>query len=258
MTAFKRLAIALIAVLMTTVSAQAFTALMLPLSALVASTAQASASESDGAGLDKETDIRAAFSDMDIKEIHKTGIKGLYEIQAAGNIYYVDGKGEYLISGHMFKSATKEDITAKRLAEINRINWNELPLKDAIVNGPKNGIKMAVFTDPDCPYCKRLEEHLQSLEGIRVYTFLFPLSQLHPDAYAKSEAIWCAKDKHRALVDTMLKGKVPPKAKSTCKTPIDKNIKLARVLGVNGTPTIFAEDGRKYTGGDLLVWLKQK
>lgn len=199
--------------------------------------------------------IRATLSDMPIKAIHTTAIPHVYEVQVGDTIYYTDETGQYLINGHMFDTHNKVDLTAQRLANMNRINWSDLPLEDAIVNGPEDGLKMAVFTDPDCPYCKRLEENLQKETGIRVYTFLFPLTQLHPDAYEKSKSIWCAKDQHQAMVDVMISDKKLPKA--TCKTPIDSNMKLAGKLNVRGTPTIFAEDGRKYTGGDIKTWLTQ-
>ncbi|WP_038250746.1 DsbC family protein [Ghiorsea bivora] len=199
--------------------------------------------------------IRTTLSNMPIKAIHTTPITGVYEVQVGDTIYYTDKTGQYLINGHMFDTHIKQDLTAKRLADINRINWKDLPLKDAIVSGPKNGLKMAVFTDPDCPYCKRLEENLKNVTGIRIYTFLFPLTQLHPDAYEKSKSIWCAKDQHQAMLDVMLNNKTLDKA--TCKTPIDENMKLAEKLNVHGTPTIFAEDGRKYTGGDIKTWLQQ-
>ncbi|MDQ6981295.1 MAG: thioredoxin fold domain-containing protein, partial [Ghiorsea sp.] len=71
----------------------------------------------------------------------------------------------------------------------------------------------------------------------------------------KSKSIWCAKDRYQAMVDVMLNNKKLPKA--TCKTPIDDNMKLAEKLNVRGTPTVFAEDGRKYTGGDMKAWLNQ-
>ncbi len=200
-------------------------------------------------------DIRQQLSTMPIKSIQTTPINGLYEIQTGDQIFYTDKTGQYLINGHMFDTNTRADITAQRLAEINRINWSDLPLENAIVSGPENGLKMAVFTDPDCPYCKRLEQSLQNEHELRIYTFLFPLTQLHPDAYEKSKSIWCAKNQHQAMQDVMLKGKTLPKA--TCKTPIDANIQLADKLHVRGTPTIFAEDGRRYTGGDLKTWLKQ-
>ena len=33
-----------------------------------------------------------------------------------------------------------------------------------------------------------------------------------------------------------------------CATPLDRNVQLARQLGVNGTPTIFYADGTRTTG----------
>ena len=205
------------------------------------------------ANVDKE--IRQALSNLDIKNINTTPIPDLYEIQAGDQIYYTGKSGQYLLNGHMFDTATRTDLTAARLAEITRIDWSKLPLDNAIVSGPEDGLKMAVFTDPDCPYCVRLEKNLKNETGIRVYTFLFPLTQLHPDAYEKSKSIWCAKDSHQAMLDVMLEGKTLPKA--TCATPIDDNMKLAKELNVRGTPTIFSEDGRKYTGGNMKEWLKQ-
>jgi len=197
--------------------------------------------------------IGASLEGMPIGNISITPIDGLYEVQSGDKIYYTNSTGEYLISGRMYNTADKTDITAARLAEMNRINWSDLPLQNAIVSGPEDGLKMAVFTDPDCPYCIRLEKNLKTEKDIRVYTFLFPLTQLHPDAYEKSKSIWCAKDQHQAMTDVMIDGKALSKA--TCKTPVDDNMKLAAKLNVMGTPTIFAEDGRKYAGGDIKEWL---
>ena len=205
------------------------------------------------------SDIRKANPDMPIKAVHTTPMPGVFEIQVGSNIYYTDRSGNYLLNGHMFNTATKQDLTAERIASISRINWSDLPLDKAVVSGPKDGLKMAVFTDPDCPYCKQLEQALKDIDGLRIYTFLFPLTQIHPDAYAKSEAIWCAKDQHKAMVDVMLEGKTLPAGK--CKTPLQDIQQLADKLGVQGTPTIYAGDGRKFTGGiplnQLKLWLQQ-
>jgi len=203
--------------------------------------------------------IRKAISDMPIKAVNTSPIPGLYELVVGDNIYYSDATGTHVINGHMFDMRTKNDLTAQRLASITRINWSALPMDKAIVSGPEDGLKMAVFTDPDCPYCKRLEDQLSKLDGIRVYTFLFPLTQLHPDAYAKSESIWCAKDQAKALHDVMINGTALPKA--DCKTPVADLMALGKEMNVMGTPTIFAEDGRKFAGGvpldQIKEWLKQ-
>jgi len=204
--------------------------------------------------------IRAQNSDLNISSVRRTPVSGIYEIVMGNNIYYVDRSGKYLLSGHMFETTSKSDLTAARLEDINRIDWSVLPLDKAIVSGDQNGLEMAVFTDPDCPYCRKLEENLKGVKGVKVYTFLMPLTQLHPDAARKSEAIWCAKDRHAALNQVMLEGK--PITGGGCKTPINDITMLAASLNINGTPTIISRDGRKVSGAlpaeQLKAWLANK
>ena len=204
--------------------------------------------------------IRAQNSDLNIKTIEETPVPGIYEIVVGSNIYYVDKTGKYLFSGHMFDTSNKSDITAARLQDINRINWSVLPLDKAVVSGDADGLEMAVFTDPDCPYCRKLEQNLKGIKGVKIYTFLMPLTQLHPDAARKSEAIWCSKDQHAAMVDVMVHDKKIEGG--GCKTPINDIAMLAASLGINGTPTIISRDGRKISGAlqadKLKQWLSGK
>ncbi len=186
-------------------------------------------------------------------------IPGLYEIRSGRNIFYTDAMGNYLISGHIFNTKNHKDLTSARLEDINRVDWNSLPLKDAIVSGDPKGIPVAIFTDPECPYCRRLEHELSKVRGLKIYTFLFPLVQIHPMARAEAEAIWCSKDRNKTLQDIMLRGIPLKKIKSfKCKTPIDRNLKLAEGMNITGTPTLVARDGRKHAGtmsaDQLMQW----
>ncbi|HKJ84007.1 MAG TPA: DsbC family protein [Mariprofundaceae bacterium] len=205
-----------------------------------------------------EKTIRANIPDLKIDAIRPfKPIPGLYEIRSGSNIFYTDSSGHHLLSGHIFSTRDHRDLTEARLEEINRINWKVLPLKDAIVSGDPNGTPVAIFTDPKCPYCRKLETQLPKLKGVKVYTFLYPLERIHPGSHATAEAIWCAKDRHKALLDVMLKhGKLP---KAQCTTPIDRNLKLGHQLGIGGTPTLIAHDGRKHAGylpaNKLRTWL---
>ncbi len=201
--------------------------------------------------------IRENIPSLPIDAIQPSPIAGLYELKVGGQIFYSDRTGKHLIaSGHIFDTAQRKDLTAQRLQEINKIDWSSLPLNQAIVSGDPNGLPVAIFTDPECPYCKKLEVSLKGATGIKFYSFLFPLESIHPNARTKSESIWCAKNQHEAMLDVMLKGKSLPKG--TCKTPIDANIALARKLGINGTPTIIAGDGRRFSGNptQLKAWLE--
>jgi thiol:disulfide interchange protein DsbC len=210
---------------------------------------------------DLELLIRKQVPEMNISGVRYSPVPGLYEIQSGNNIFYVDHTGKYLIAnGHIFDTTTKQDLTASRIEQISRINWGVLPLDKAVVSGDPNGIEMAVFTDPDCPYCRTLEKSLKDLKGVKVYTFLMPLKRLHPDATRKAEAIWCSKDQHAALTQVMLEDKAI--RGGGCETPLDDIAKLAANLNIHGTPTIISHDGRRRSGNmpaeQLKAWLIQK
>ncbi|MDQ6975886.1 MAG: DsbC family protein [Mariprofundaceae bacterium] len=205
--------------------------------------------------------IRHANADMAIKTIRTTPIAGLYELRVGNQLFYAEKTGRYLIAGgHIFDTESKKDLTKARLEVINKVNWNDLPLDKAIVSGDPDGKELAVFTDPDCPYCRQLEKSLLDAKGIKIYTFLFPLESLHPKARGHAASIWCAKNQHAALQDLMLNGKKLPEGK--CDTPIDAIQKLAANYGIRGTPTMISRDGRKRSGAaspeQLLQWLNNK
>jgi thiol:disulfide interchange protein DsbC len=111
-----------------------------------------------------------------------------------------------------------------------------------------------VFSDPDCPYCRKLEQALVKLDNVTIHTFLYPLDELHPEARVKAIAVWCAQDRAAAwkalMVEANVKGVTPQPA--DCAHPIDRNIALARKLGVDGTPVLFDAQGRRLPGAAPL------
>ncbi len=205
--------------------------------------------------------ISKAFPDIKIDEIKKAPVAGLYEIRVGKNVFYSDLTGEHvLFGGQIIETATRRNLTRERMQEFSRIDWSILPLEKAIVSGDKNAkLKVAVFTDPDCPFCQKLEQELKQVKGIKVYTFLFPLP-MHPDARGKSEAIWCSKNQHETMLKVILDRTNPKVGK--CDTPLDEIAALGKKLNVTGTPTLFAGDGRMSAGwktaDDLKAWLADK
>lgn len=203
--------------------------------------------------------IRRHITDLKIDAVRPSPIKGLYEVQSGHAIFYSNAKGTLLIAGgHIFDTHTHEDLTEARLEQINRIDWSTLPLDQAIVSGDPNGVPVAIFTDPDCPFCRRMEDYLQHMKGIKVYTFLYPLTRIHPLARAHAQAIWCAKDRHKMLLDVMLHHANPPAGQCDTKA-LDKIQALGEKLGIHGTPTLIAHDGRMFAGfkgpASLKAWL---
>jgi thiol:disulfide interchange protein DsbC len=194
--------------------------------------------------------VEAAYPKMTVESVVKTPYAGLYEVYMNGQIVYTDEKFSFLIAeGHLVDSKTKKDVTGDRLADLSKVDFSALPFDQAIKVVRGNGSrKMAVFSDPDCPFCKRLEQNeLSNITDVTIYTFLMPLDQLHPDAANKAKAIWCASDRSKAWQDWALNNQLPKKS-ANCDAPLEKVASLARKLGVTSTPTIFFADGKRMLG----------
>lgn len=214
---------------------------------------------------DVEKRLKEQYPATKITAVRESPVRGIHEVIMGRNVAYTDESGRYMIFGHLYDMKEQKDLTAGLLDALNRVDVSLLPQADAIrtVRG-KGERKLFVFSDPDCPYCKRLEAELAKMDNVTIYTLLYPLEGLHPDARRKAEAIWCAKDRAKAWEEFMANGKLPDA--SGCETPIDRNLRLGNTLGVNGTPTIVFADGavapgmlpaieieRRLSGGGRLV-----
>jgi len=208
-----------------------------------------------------EKQIRAELqkrlgTSANVRNVTPSAIPGLFEVQVNNEIFYTDSKAKYLIQGEMIELATGTNLTTKRQEDINRIKWSELPQANAIKIVRGNGSRqIAVFSDPNCGYCKRLEKTLQQLDNVTVYNYLIPI--LSADSALKSKQIWCAADQQKVWNDWML-GNITPSGKSDCANPIDKNMAIAKTYAINGTPTIFFTDGSRFPGAVQLSDIEKK
>jgi thiol:disulfide interchange protein DsbC len=205
-------------------------------------------SVADEASLKKA--IEAAYPKFKIDSVTKTPYPGLYEVFMGGQIVYTDEKLNFLIAeGRLVDPKTKKDITGERLEELTKIDFNSLPLNQAIKVVKGNGTrKLVVFSDVDCPFCKRLEQNeIANIDDVTVYTFLYPIESLHPDAANKSKSIWCAPNRVRAWNDWIFNNQLPTSV-AKCDVPLEKVGELARKYGVTSTPTLFFTDGKRMLG----------
>lgn len=191
--------------------------------------------------------LRKQYPNTSFTSVEKAPIEGLYEITMGKNIAYTDSTGRYFLFGNVYDMPAQVDVTASKRERLNRVSFPKDSLINAIkvVKG-KGERQLVVFSDPDCPYCKQLEMELAKLDNVTIYTFLYPLEQLHPEAKARAISIWCNRSRANAWTDWMLLGKEPKPA--TCLNPIADNQNLGNRFGINGTPTMISEDGRQLSG----------
>jgi thiol:disulfide interchange protein DsbC len=181
-----------------------------------------------------------------VSSVHLTPF-GLYEVVIEGEILYVDEPVNYVFAGHVFNTQTQENVTARRSEEVLRVDFSSLPLDLAfkVVRGDGSR-QVAIFEDPNCPYCKRLEADLRTLQNTTIYVFLYPI--LSDDSVLKSTQVWCSKDPPGAWARLMLAGQQLERARDGCKTPIEDLLELGHKLHVTGTPTLIFADGRRAPG----------
>ncbi len=80
-----------------------------------------------------------------------------------------------------------------------------------------------------------------------IYTFLYPIDQLHPDAARKSRIIWCAPDRVKAWDDFFASGTVAGQQRRLRQSASATNA-LGQKLKVNATPTLVFADGSVVPG----------
>lgn len=204
--------------------------------------------------------LKGLYPSTTFKEVNRTTVPGIYEVVMGQNVAYVDQSGRYFFFGRLFDMQTQQDLTTGKVEENNKIDIAQLPKSDAIKTVKGNGKRvMYVFSDPDCPFCKQLEKSLVNLKDVTIYTFMFPIDGLHPDAKRKAVAVWCSKDREKAWDDLMHKGIEAKAAAAACANPVDRNVALADRFGITGTPTLISADGRKLPGAApadrISAWL---
>lgn len=194
--------------------------------------------------------LRERAPTLKVESVRKVPASDFYEIVSKGrNILYTDVAGNLVLSGNLFDLETKTNLTNARREELNFVDFSRLPLDRAIVKVKGSGArKLAIFSDPDCPYCKRLELELANVTDVTLYLFLFPIEALHPDAPRKARAVWCATDQVRAWDELMQASKEPEVPLSSCKDTLEQVAKVADEMSITGTPALIFQSGRLVPG----------
>ena len=191
-----------------------------------------------------KNNLNQQYPNIHVSNIQATEMTGLYSANLDNQIIYLDENAQHMFIGSMVRLKDQKNLTKDLVLKQNSIDWKQLPLKDAIKTVKGNGKQqLAIFSDPNCPYCKKLEAELDKLNDVTIYTFIYPLKA---QSITVSKSIWC--DPNQAYAwKNLLQKNVQPKEK-TCANPIERNLALGRKLGVEGTPTLIFETGFKMTG----------
>jgi thiol:disulfide interchange protein DsbC len=192
---------------------------------------------------------QAKFPDAKIESVVKTAYGGLYEVYMDGRIHYTDEKMTFFIIGQLIDTKTSVNVTEQRFRKFTALNLKDLPPPEMAITRVKGDGRrqLIVFSDPMCPYCRRIEQELNKLNNVTIYLFPYPLEKRFPGSTELAKAIWCAPDRAKAWDEWMLKGQRPA-AKGTCVNPIDDLERIGGKLNIEVTPTVIFADGAPMNG----------
>jgi thiol:disulfide interchange protein DsbC len=209
--------------------------------------ATAAAAPADEAGVRKI--FESKFPQSKVESVTKTQYGGLYEVFMDRTIHYTDEKVSFFIVGALVDTSTSRNVTEQRMRKLTALNLKEMPPLSMAIKRVKGDGKrqLFVFSDPMCPFCKRLEQELAKVTNVTVYLYLFPTERTFPGSTALAKSIWCSADRAKAWEDLVLRAKEPT-VKGTCANPVEQIAKLGGNLGIASTPTIVFGDGAPLAG----------
>ena len=207
-----------------------------------------SCAKKDEFNVDIRKTVSNAYPDVTIDEIKKID-DNFHEIIINKQIYYATNYGKYLILGNVINLNTKESITENTKMNQRLSIIDSIDMKNFMIFKPKKTDHiLTIFTDTSCPYCQKLHNEIPDLleNNIEIRYVLFSRNGNDVDAYQQLVSAWCSADKVDALED-LFAGDILDDI-SNCENPIARNFDYAGSLSVEGTPTIFLEDGRIIPG----------
>jgi thiol:disulfide interchange protein DsbC len=222
-----------------------------------------------GAGADDVVadKVRVAVQGNDpraeVSAVDRSPVSGLYLTTIDGVSGYVSADGRYFVVGDMLDLKSRTNLTEERRKATRRELLKKIKPGEAIVFGPaKPKYTIIVFTDADCPYCRKLHGELEELEkkGVEVRYVAFPRAGPGTKSWKTMAAVWCAKDRQDALTRAT-RGEEVTAARNCSNAVISKHYELGQKLGIPGTPMIVLGDGTSLGGHmapeKLLVSLAQ-
>ena len=184
------------------------------------------------------------FDMIEPQDVGPSPIEGWYTINRGSIVAYISADGRYLLQGDLIDLDRQENLSDNVRNESRRNLMASISDEDAIVFSPEEvRFSIAVFTDTDCTYCRRLHAQIDEYlaHGIEVRYLMYPRNGPASPAWTIAEQVWCSSDRQNALTLAKLGKEFPT---SECDASMVQNhYVIGRDVGLSGTPAIVLDDG---------------
>jgi len=223
----------------------------------LAATAQPAAAPAAASKADARAEVATHVPGARAEDLRASPVPGVYELVRGTDIAYVSADGKYAFSGDLYDLGSNNNLTEQRRRELRARKMAGIPESLMLVFGPKDPkYTVTVFTDVDCPYCRKLHSQIAEYNrlGVRVRYLLYPRTGPNTPSWTKAEQVWCSADRNDALTRAKLGQEL--KTKPCANNPVAQTYALGLDFAVQGTPAIIMADGEMlpgYVPPDVLV-----
>ena len=193
--------------------------------------------------------VADTFELINPEDIQASPVDGWYTIQKGSIVAYISADGRYLLQGDMIDLDEQVNLSEVVRNDARRALMAAVPDDHVIKFSPAEvKYSVAVFTDVDCTYCRRLHAQIDEYmaHGIEVRYLLYPRNGPASRAWNTAEEVWCASDRQNALTLAKLDRKFET---APCEsTVVQEHYGIGRDVGLSGTPAIVLADGTLIAG----------
>lgn len=182
-----------------------------------------------------------------------TPVAGIFRVKIGSDYVYLTADGKHAFAGSLLDLSTGENLTETRRDGDRLQLLSGLPAEDLLLF-PAEGQEQArilVFTDPTCPYCRKLHQEVPALRkaGVTVGYIPFPRGGKGSAGEGALRSVWCAADRRAAfdIAAGQAEGKLGT-AECPAAAAVDVGYRLGVQVGVSGTPTIVLPSGAALPG----------
>ena len=198
---------------------------------------------------DPRTEVAAHIPGARPEELRATAVPGVWELTRGADIVYVTADGKYAFTGDLVELASNNNLTEQHRRELRVKAISNFPESEMLIFGPKDPkYTVTVFTDVDCPYCRKLHGQIAAYNrlGIRVRYVLYPRTGPNTESWTKAEQVWCSGDRNTALTRAKLGEAL--NTKPCADNPVARSYALGQEFALEGTPAIITPSGELLPG----------
>lgn len=199
--------------------------------------------------------LMTALPGLKIDKIVPSPVSGIYQISAGQDIAYVSSDGKYMFQGILFDVAKRKNVTEESKDGPRAALLKDLksPMLVTYAAKGKATDTITVFTDPSCPYCRKLHGEVAKLNelGIEVRYVTFPREGAASEIGRAIEKAFCSatpKDAINKLMNNDMLSSEKDCTSDKGKDALSYFGTVANQIGANGTPYIVSKSGKAIPG----------